>query len=152
MLRPVSVCYIIFGFYFNSNLKKIFFTIQYRYIDDIFFTWNGSETDVKAILEAANCLHPNIKLTYTIAKSLPFLDILVTNQNGILHSSVYHKPTAQPAVLSFLSDHPRHVFHNIVQTALLRAIRYSSTYEVFNIERRHIRLKLLYNGYVPIFI
>ncbi len=97
-------------------------------------TWNGSEENAKAILEAANRFHPNIKLTYTIGKSVPFLDILLTNQNDILHSSVYHKPAAQPTVLSFLSDHPRYVFRNVVQTTLLRAIRYSSTFEAFNIE------------------
>jgi hypothetical protein len=33
-----------------------------------------------------------------------------------------------------LSDHPRYVFRNVVQTTLLRAIRYSSTFEAFNIE------------------
>ncbi|CAF4595868.1 unnamed protein product, partial [Rotaria socialis] len=42
-------------------------------------------------------------------------------------------------------DHPRHVFRNVIQTALMRAIRYSSTFEAFNIERRTIRLTLLYN-------
>ncbi|CAF3032008.1 unnamed protein product [Rotaria sp. Silwood2] len=116
-----------------------------RYIDDIFFTCNESETKVKKWLESANQFHPNIKLTYTIAKSVPFLDVLVCNQNGILFSSVYHKPAAELSLLSFLSDHPRHVFRNVIQTALMRAIRYSSTFEALNIERRSIRLTLLLN-------
>jgi len=59
---------------------------------------------------------------------------------------------AEPALLSFLSDHPRHVFRNVIQTSLTRAIRYSSTFESFNIEQRLIRLKLLYNGYPSIYI
>ncbi|CAF4050299.1 unnamed protein product [Rotaria sp. Silwood2] len=117
-----------------------------RYIDDIFFTCNESETKVKKWLESANQFHPNIKLTYTIAKNVPFLDVLVRNQNGILFSSVYHKPAAEPSLLSFLSDHPRHVFRNVIQTALMRAIRHSSTFDAFNIERRTIRLTLLLNG------
>ncbi|CAF4830469.1 unnamed protein product, partial [Rotaria sp. Silwood2] len=41
---------------------------------------------------------------------------------------------------------PRHVFQNIIRAALTRAIRYSSTFNAFNIERRNIRLMLLYNG------
>ncbi|CAF4555213.1 unnamed protein product, partial [Rotaria sp. Silwood2] len=41
----------------------------------------------------------------------------------------------------------RHVFRNVVQTALMRAVRYSSTFEVFNYELRRIRLLLLYNSY-----
>jgi len=98
------------------------------------------------MLEKANKLHPNIKLTYNIAKSVPFLDLLISNNNGILSSSVYRKPCSEPSIIPFISDHPRHVFQNIVQTALIRAIRYSSSFELFNIERRSIRLVLLYNG------
>ena len=111
----------------------------------MFFTWNGSEETVKQLLEEANRTHPNIKLTHQIGKRLPFLDVLITNHDGALLSSVYHKPSAEPTILSFLSDHPRYVFRNVIQTALTRAVRYSSTFETFNIERRQIRLKLLYN-------
>ena len=109
------------------------------------FTWNGSEEEAKEFLEEANKCHPNIKLTYQIAKSLPFLDVLIGINDGILSSSVYHKPSAEPTILSFLSDHPRYVFRNVIQTALTRAVRYSSTFEAFNIEQRQIRLQLLYN-------
>ncbi|CAF3880665.1 unnamed protein product [Rotaria sp. Silwood1] len=109
-----------------------------RYIDDVFFTCNQSEDKVKQLLEAANEFHPNIKLDYKISKSVPFLDVYLENKNGILASSIYHKPSAEPTVISFLSDHPRHVFRNVIQTALTRAVRYSSTFEIFNNERRAI--------------
>ncbi|CAF4801074.1 unnamed protein product [Rotaria sp. Silwood1] len=118
-----------------------------RYIDDVFFTCNQSEDKVKQLLEAANKFHPNIKLEYKISKSVPFLDVYLENKNGILASSIYHKPSAEPTVISFLSDHPRHVFRNVIQTALTRAVRYSSTFEIFNNERRAIRLMFLYNRY-----
>jgi hypothetical protein len=100
---------------------------------------------VKKLLEKANNFHPNIKLEYHIGKSIPFLDVLINNDNGTLTSSVYHKPSAEPAVVSFLSDHPRHVFRNVIHTALMKAVRYSSTFEAFNNERRSIRSMLLYN-------
>ncbi|CAF4513714.1 unnamed protein product, partial [Rotaria sp. Silwood2] len=116
-----------------------------RYIDDVFFTSNEFQGKVKELLEAANNFHPNIKLEYNIGKSVAFLDVLVKNNNGILASSIYHKPSAQPTVVSFLSDHPRHVFRNVIQTVLTRAVRYSSTFEVFNNERRAIRSMFLYN-------
>ncbi|CAF1295961.1 unnamed protein product [Rotaria sordida] len=130
------------GSAFTLTLANIFI-----YIDDVFFTCNQSENKVKELLEAANNFHPNIKLEYKIGKSVPFLDVLVKNNNGILASSVYHKPSAQPTVVSFLSDHPRHVFQNVIHTALTRAVRYSSSFEVFNNERRAIRLMFLYNRY-----
>ncbi|CAF3160897.1 unnamed protein product [Rotaria sp. Silwood2] len=116
-----------------------------RYIDDVFFTSNEFQGKVKELLEAANNFHPNIKLEYNIGKFVAFLDVLVKNNNGILASSIYHKPSAQPTVVSFLSDHPRHVFRNVIQTVLTRAVRYSSTFEVFNNERRAIRSMFLYN-------
>ncbi|CAF2952497.1 unnamed protein product, partial [Rotaria sp. Silwood2] len=96
--------------------------------------------------------HPNIKLYYKISKSLPFLDVLLTNNNDILSTSVYHKPAAETYVAPFISDHPRHTFRNAVQTALPRAVRYSSTFEAFHTERRYIKLTLLNNGYPSSFI
>ncbi|CAF4546002.1 unnamed protein product, partial [Rotaria socialis] len=123
-----------------------------RYIDDIFMTWNRSENDLKNLLNDANTWHPNIKLEYKISKSLPFLDVVLTNNNGMLSTSVYHKPAAEPYVVPFISDHPRHTFVNVIQTSLTRALRNSSTFEIFNNERIYIKLTLLYNGYPSPFI
>ena len=88
----------------------------------------------------------NSKLDNQIGQSLPFLDILLTNKSGILSTSIYHKPSAEPYVVPFISDHPRHVFANTIQGALARAVRYSSSSEAFDHERRYIKLMLLYNG------
>ncbi|CAF0975295.1 unnamed protein product [Rotaria sordida] len=90
----------------------------------------------------------NHKLLFSIfsCKSLPFLDVLFTNNNDILTTSVYHKQAAAPYIVPFTSDHSRHVFVNVIQTNLARAARYSSTFESFNNERLYIQLTLLYNG------
>jgi len=45
-------------------------------------TWNKSEQELRKFLDAANTWHRNIKLDYKIGKSLPFLDVLLTNNNG----------------------------------------------------------------------
>ncbi|CAF4184958.1 unnamed protein product, partial [Rotaria magnacalcarata] len=71
---------------------------------------------------------------------------------GTLSTSVYHKPVAEPYVVPFTSDHPQHVFENIVQTSLRRAIKYSSAFQSFNDERRYIKSTFLYNGYPSSFI
>ncbi len=99
-------------------------------------------------LNDANRWHKNIKLQSQIGTSVPFLDVLVTNNQGVLHTAVYHKPSSEPYVVPFLSDHPRHTFANVVQTALVRAIRYSSTFETFIKEQIAVELMLLYNGFV----
>lgn len=117
-----------------------------RYIDDIFFTWNDTQEKLENLLKKLNAHHPNIKLEYKIGQCLPFLDVLLSNTNGTLTTCVYRKPAAEPYVVPYSSDHPRHIFKNIIRAALVRALRYSSTFEAFNIERRNIRLMLLYNG------
>jgi hypothetical protein len=103
---------------------------------------------VQQQLNDANEWHSNIKLQANIGTTAPFLDVLVSNNQGVLHRSVYHKPSAEPYVLPFLSDHPRYTFANVIQTALVRAIRYSSTFETFSNEHIAVELMLLYNGSV----
>ncbi|CAF1996607.1 unnamed protein product, partial [Rotaria magnacalcarata] len=123
-----------------------------QYIDDIFMTWNRSEEELRKFLDDVNTWHPNIKLDYKSGNSLPFLDVQLTNNNGILSTCVYHKPAAEPCITPFTSDHPRHVFANNIKNFLERATRYSSTFEAFNYERRNIKLMLLYNDYPSTFI
>jgi len=115
-------------------------------MDDIFITSNESLASLNQMLDKANDLHPSIKLVRQIGTSLPFLDVLIENKNGTLATSVYHKTAAEPSLIPFQSDHPRHIFQNIIETELLRALRYSSTLATFNDERRSIQLMLLYNG------
>ena len=98
------------------------------------------------MLDEANNWHRNIKLVRQIGTSVAFLDVLFENKNGILCTSVYHKAAAEPYTVPFKSDHPRHTFTNIIDNALTRAIRYSSTLAAFDDERRLIKLMLLYNG------
>jgi hypothetical protein len=100
------------------------------------------------MLDETNSIHPNIKLVRQIGTSILFLDVFIENKNAVLVTSVYHKEATEPYIVPFKSDHPRHVFANIIDTALMRAIRYSSTLSAFNQERRSIKLMLLYNGLV----
>jgi hypothetical protein len=118
----------------------------HRYIDDIFFTSNQSLDTINQMLDEANNYHPNIKLVCQIGTSVLFLDVYIENKNGLFVTTVYRKEAAEPYIVAFKSDHPRHVFVNIIDGALTRAIRYSSTLSAFDHERRSIKLMLLYNG------
>jgi hypothetical protein len=61
---------------------------------------------------------------------------------------VFHKQAAESYIVPFKSDHPRQIFKNVIDAALKRAVRYSSTLSAFNAERRSIKLMLLYNQYM----
>jgi hypothetical protein len=117
---------------------------------NLLFLSNFSDTldAINQMLDEANHFHPNIKLIRQLGTSVSFLDVFIENKNGVLDTSVYHKEAAEPYVVPFNSDHPRYVFMNIIDTALLRAMRYSSTLASFNKEQRSIKLMLLYNGLV----
>ena len=81
-------------------------------------TSNESLISSHQMSDEANSRHPNIKLARQMDKSVPFLDVLVENQNEILSTSVYHKTAAEPYIISFSSDQPRHIFANIIETQL----------------------------------
>jgi hypothetical protein len=92
------------------------------------------------MLEEANNLHPNIKLVRRLGTSVSFFDVFIGNKNGVLETAVYRKEVAEPYIVPFKSDHPHHVFANIIDGALILAMRYSSKLPAFNEERRSIKL------------
>ncbi len=131
----------------NINLQSISFHSDFhRYIDDILFTSNESLQEINQILDKTNNLHPNIKLVRQIGTSVSFLDLFIENKNGTLITSVFHKPAAVPYIVPFKSDHPRQIFKNVINGALMHAIRCSSTLSVFHTECRTIKLMFLCNG------
>jgi hypothetical protein len=98
------------------------------------------------MLNEVNQFHSNIQLVRQLGTSISFLDVYIENKNVILATSVFHQEAAEPYIVPFKSDHPRHIFKNGIDGALMRALRYSSTLSAFNEERRSIKLMLLLNG------
>ncbi|CAF1421199.1 unnamed protein product [Adineta ricciae] len=103
-------------------------------------------------LEKANNKDINIKISTSINTSVHFLDVTVINESGHLRTSIYHKPTTEPYVLPYTSDHPRHIYRNIPYAALLRAARICSNVEDFHSECIRIDMSLLLNKYPAAFI
>jgi len=136
--------------YFECSILSVIYVASFclhRYIDDIFFTSNEPLEKINQTLDEANNLHPDIKLVCQIGTSVSFLDLFIENKNGTLVTSVFHKQAAESYIVTFKSDHPRQIFKNVIDSALMRAVRYSSTLSTFHNERRTIKLMLfLYNG------
>jgi hypothetical protein len=98
------------------------------------------------MLDETNSFHPNIKLVRQIETGVSFLDAFIENNSDILATSVHRKDSTELHIVLFRSDHPRHIFDNIIDGTLTRALLYSSTLSAFNKERYLIKLMLLYNG------
>ncbi|CAF4234664.1 unnamed protein product, partial [Rotaria magnacalcarata] len=107
--------------------------------------------EMKNILDRANDKDVNIKINYRIGKSIDFLDITIHNEDGRLRTCLYHKPSAEPYILPYSSDHPRHISRNIPYAALLRAARICSDVNDFHAECIRIDMSLLLNEYPPSF-
>jgi hypothetical protein len=115
-------------------------------------TTNLSFDQIKDILDTADQKDQNIRIKYKIQSCVDFLDVAIQNDNGHLTTSVFHKPTAEPYILPYTSDHSRHVHRNMPYAALLRAARICSNVHDFTIERIRIDMSLLLNDYPPAFI
>ena len=131
---------------------EAFYLCLFRYIDDGFLTTNLSREEIDAKMKEADSKDPNIRISYTIASVVDFLDVTISNDNGQLTTSIFHKPAAEPYVLPYTSDHPRHVHRNIPYAALLRAARICFNVHDFDLERVRIDMSLLLNEYPPAFI
>ncbi|CAF0960716.1 unnamed protein product [Didymodactylos carnosus] len=131
--------------------QKSHHELYVRYIDDVFMTTNAL-AHISVELNRVEKNDENIRITRSIGSTLEFLDVLVTNDNGQLKTSVFHKPAAGPYILPYLSDHPRHIHRSTVKLGLLRAARLCSHVDDFDQERLNSELTLLLNGYPPKFI
>ena len=120
----------------NPTLKSYLESNWQRFIDDCFLIWKKRLGDINQLHNLLADLDPHIKFTIeTSDVSLPFLDVLLTKQNGKLITDVYHKPTDTFNYLPFDSAHPRNTKINIpfnlarrikmiVNDANLRELRY----------------------------
>ena len=115
-------------------------------------TSNLSLDQINLLLDEANDCDQNIQITRAIGNTVQFLDVSVENNQGRLRTTVHHKPAAEPYIVPFSSDHPRHMHRNVINGALLRAARLCSDETDFNEERLDIELMLLLNGYPPRFV
>jgi hypothetical protein len=107
----------------------------------------NSFDELNIILNQMENKDENIRITRSVGSTIDFLDVSITNDHGQLKTSVFHKPAAEPYLLPFSSEHPRHTHVNTIKGALLRAIRLCSNVDDFDHERLQIELKLLLNGY-----
>ena len=115
-------------------------------------TTNRPTEEINVELNKAQNKDMNINIESTINTSVHFLDVTITNENGQLRTSIFHKPTTEPYILPYTSDHPQHVRRNIPYAALLRAARICSHVNDFNSECIRIDMSLLLNHYPPNFI
>ena len=69
-----------------------------RFIDDILFFWTGTIDELDNFLSHMNNQHTHIKFTAEFnatTKQVPFLDTMVSVNEGVISTDLYKKPTSR---------------------------------------------------------
>ena len=96
-----------------------------RFLDDLFFGWEGTTRQFTIFKTALNELGSGYGITFKgeVGKSVDFLDTTVNlNHNGRLTTKMYVKPTDATRYLHRRSDHSPHTFQSIPFSQFRRAV------------------------------
>lgn len=100
----------------------------FRFLDDIFFIWTGSEEQLQLHGTKLNGLIPDIAVTLNwSATTVDFLDTTVYVENSSLLTRVHFKSTDTHQLLHTASFHPRHTCRGVLKSQLIRFRRISSS-------------------------
>lgn len=106
----------------------------------------GDKLDV--FLSNLNTFHEQIKFTWEIsASALPYLDVMVSIEDGMFVSNIYRKPTDTQQYLNMKSCHPPHVKKSIPYSQALRIKRICDSDQSFERESKQLKSVLEKRGY-----
>ena len=122
--------------------------IYERYMDDIMTVVNICDIDER--LRMINDLHPCLKFTHEleVEGQIPFLDMLICNQDGKLSSKWYRKPTDTGLTLNYHALAPLKYKKSVISSFIYRIYRASSNWTNFH-EGVTQALKTLENNQYP---
>ena len=101
-----------FNHVFNYPPQPLYYR---RYIDDIFFIWNHSLTELEFFLDHLNSIHPTIKFTKNISETLiTYLDLDIYICENQYHSKTHFK-TNTFSYLHGRSNHPPATFKEYIK-------------------------------------
>ena len=112
--------------------------VFYRFLDDIFIIWTHSKEEFMEFFNCLNNHRESIKFQHNISvESVDFLDITIYKGNKFKHENtldtkVYFKPTDTHELLHKSSFHPKHTFHGIIKSQLIRYFKICSDNETFD--------------------
>ena len=118
-----------------------------RYIDDIFAVFNTSD-EANEFLKYLNSKHGSIKFTceHNDMSTMPFLDVLVNNRNGV-HTSLFRKKTYTGLLTNYYSYTTEAYKIGLIKNLLFRAFAINSSWIGFHEEIKRIYKILQKNSF-----
>ena len=127
-----------------------------RYIDDIFFIWSGTLSELDSFLLKLNNLAPTIKLSWDISKERAvFLDMVIFKDQDVpakLVTKPFQKPLNRYLYIPFNSYHPSHSKRSFIKAELIRYVRLSSKLSDFLAIKNKFFNRLRNRGYPKWFL
>ncbi|CAJ0953057.1 unnamed protein product [Ranitomeya imitator] len=119
-----------------------------RYIDDVFFIWEGTIEHLNEFMSRLNVNDLNIKLTFSHGRQINFLDLDVfVSPQGVIETNVYRKPTATNTLLHASSSHRQSTINGIPIGQHLRIKRICSSQEQFQDQAQDLYHRFRKCGY-----
>ena len=121
----------------------------YRFVDDIFMIWTGTEAELLSFFKEINTVHNSIKFDCNYSKEdINFLDTTVfKNERKTLSTKLYTKPTDRPGYIHSKSYHPKSQIKNIPYGQAVRAKRISTEKHDLEIALEKIKKNFVSRGY-----
>ena len=119
------------------------------FIDDIFFIFLCSNSQLKSLMTFMNTISPTIKYTVTYSKqTVTFLDVKIyLSKNRKLKTKLYRKPTDCMTLLHFHSHHPLSCKESIIYSQALRYNMIISEDHILQAELNNLTRILLARSY-----
>jgi hypothetical protein len=162
MGSPAAPCYAnLFLYYLECRwlaAHRARIMLYKRYLDDVFGVVWATESEALAMLSQFNTFHPSIQMVAQLHhEHVHFLDLTIFKgprfvSTSCLDLSPYAKPTSRFLFLHFSSYHSRSVKAGLIKAELIRMIRNSSSYEIFDVAKRDLVARLKLRGYPTAFI
>jgi hypothetical protein len=123
----------------------------YRFVDDVFMIWTGTEQELLSFFKEINTVHDSIKFDCNYSKeNINFLDTTVfKNKRKALSTKLYTKPTDRPGYIHSKSYHPKSQITNIPYGQALRAKRISTEKHDLQHALENIKKNFVNRGYKP---
>ena len=122
-----------------------------RFLDDLWFTWRGSERQFELFTSAINSIGgaDNFTLKGEVGREVDFLDVHMSLDDGQLKTSVFIKPTDSKRYLNRRSDYSSHVYRGIPFSQFRRAVVICSDDTERQKSIDYMEKKFLDSGYSP---
>lgn len=128
-----------------------------RYLDDLFFLWNGSEEQLQIVLDKLQVCIPGIKFaTKWSNDSVDFLDLTISKKGDEIHYYTHQKAMNRYGYITPSSTHPLHTFKGWI-TAELNRYKGNSSHRIYYERTKELFYqRLIERGYprrflIPIF-